>query len=123
VIEEHYLSMLHDLLCMYVGEALELRVILNPNAPVQPAREIAPLVTAATSPAESVSNPQSLPSNALPPAWIDAERWEMLPIMLRVALAGSELIDGIVEGRTPFLNRHLHGRYTREVEELIAAAQ
>jgi hypothetical protein len=41
--------------------------------------------------------------------------------MLRAALAGAELLDGEVQGRTPYLSRLLNTRYEREVEELIAA--
>lgn len=41
------------------------------------------------------------------------------PLMLRAALAASELVDGAVRGRSPHLDRVLRIRYAREVGELL----
>jgi hypothetical protein len=51
------------------------------------------------------------------PAWIAAERWAALPVMLRAALAGAALIDGEVRGRVPYLTGLLSTRYAREVAD------
>lgn len=123
VIEERYLSMLRDLLRMYVGEALELRVILNPSAPAE-IPSAAPSQVANTDPlAEAANGSPAQPSTDTRPAWIAAERWAALPVMLRAALAGSALIDGEVRGRVPYLTGLLSTRYAREVDALIVATQ
>ena len=57
-IEDRYLGILRDLLSTFAGEALALRVILNPIAQDQLTSEIAP-------PAESVPNSQ-LPTSVTP---------------------------------------------------------
>ena len=63
--------------------------------------------------------PISIPQS---PSWIAAERWAALPAMLRAALAGAELIDGEVQGRTPYLSTLLRTRYGREVGGMVAEA-
>jgi hypothetical protein len=115
---------------MYTGEPLELRVILNPSAPAQLVAD-PPAGAALNSqhPMPTTSSPITRNSELRtqnselipqPPAWITAERWAALPIMLRAALAGSTLVDDAVQARTPFLSRQLKMRYAREVGELIA---
>jgi hypothetical protein len=118
VLAERYAPMLRDLLRMFTGESLELRVILNPSAQEQiaPASIDAPTESVPQSP---IPSPRSPIPNPQPPAWIPAERWIALPIMLRAALASSELVDGEVQGRTPYLSMLLRTRYEREVRELI----
>jgi hypothetical protein len=113
-LEDRYLGMLRDLLSMFAGEPLEVRVILNPSALAE-----AHGVPAANAPAQAEAD---APTTDGCPAWIAAERWVALPAMLRAALAGSELIDGVVRGRSPHLGRVLRLRFAREVDELIVEA-
>lgn len=128
-IERRFLGQLRDLLTMHVGEAIEVRVILNPHAPEASALAAAPRLvaldslaaTAGDAPAGTHPETAAPPSVESCPAWIAAERWVELPIMLRAALAGSELVDGEVRGRTPYLSTLLRTRYAREVDALIAA--
>jgi len=111
-IEDRYLGMLRDLLGTFTGEPLEVRVLLNPNAPAE--RRGAP---AANAPAHAESDVSNL--EGCPP-WIAAERWATLPAMLRAALASSELVDGEVRCRSPHLGRVLQTRFAREEDELIS---
>jgi hypothetical protein len=83
-----------------------VRVILNPSAPAE----------GGGAPAKGEAG---APDTDGCPAWIAAERWAALPVMLRAALAGSELIDGAVRGRSPHLSGLLKTRYAREVSKLI----
>jgi len=110
-IEDRYLGMLRDLLSMFAGEPLEVRVILNPSA--LPEGGEAP----AHSPPAQAEAVASTTDGC--PTWIAAERWPTLPAMLRAALAGSDLIDGAVRGRSPYLSWLLGTRYAREVSELL----
>lgn len=103
-LEDRHLSMLRDLIGLQVSEAIEVRVSLNPHAPAQCA------------PADS---PQPPASDSQPPTWICAERWAELPALLRAALAGSQLVDGVVRGRDAFVSRLLETRHRSEVEGLI----
>ena len=111
-LEDCYLGQLRELLTMYVGEALEVRVILNPSAPAQGTRPAPPATSA---------EPTVLPEPAERPDWIAAERWAALPSMLRAALIGSALVDGELQIASPYLDRLLRTRYAREVGELLAA--
>lgn len=79
--------MLRDLIGLHVDEAVDVRVTLNPHAP-------APKATAL----DYLPHPPT--PNSEPPAWIAAERWAELPVMLRAALVGSQLVDGEVRGRS-----------------------
>lgn len=104
-VEDRHLGLLRELLAVFAGDTLAVRVVLNPHAPAQ-------------------SLPSSTPniqhSTLTPPAWIAAERWAMLPTMLRAALLGSELVDGVVQCCEPHFERVLQ-RYPGELEELRAA--
>jgi hypothetical protein len=113
--EDRYLGMLRDLLSMFAGEPLEVRVILNPSALAE-----ARGVPASNAPAQAEAD---APTTDGCPAWIAADRWAALPVMLRAALAASDLIDGAVRGRSTHLSRVLHTRFAGEVDELITAAQ
>jgi hypothetical protein len=111
-IDDCYLGMLRDLLSMFAGEPLEVRVILNPSAPAE-----AGGAPASNAPAPAESDKPNIDGC---PTWIAAERWVTLPAMLRAALAGSELVDGAVQCRSPHLSRVLQTRFAREVDELIS---
>jgi hypothetical protein len=56
------------------------------------------------------------------PSWIAAARWLTLPLMLRAALLGSTLEQGILRGATPVMTGLLTGRYQAEVAALLACA-
>jgi hypothetical protein len=114
-IEDRYLGMLRELLSMFADESLEVRVILNPSALAE-----AHGVPAANAPAQAEAD---APTTDGCPAWIAAERWAALPVLLRAALAGSDLIGGEVQCRSPHLSRVLRVRFTREVGELVVAAE
>jgi len=114
-IEDRYLGMLRDLLSMFAGEPLEVRVILNPSAPVEKGRVPAGNVPEHAEP--------DIPNTDGCPTWIAAERWATLPVMLRAALAGSELLGGEVRCRSPHLSQVLRVRFARKVDELIAEAE
>lgn len=103
-LEDRHLSMLRDLIGLHVGEAIEVRVALNPHAPT-------PRPAPVAQPAETEGRP----------SWIAAERWAELPALLRAALVGAELVDGAVRGRDAFVSRLLETRHRREVEGLVAA--
>jgi hypothetical protein len=118
-IEDRYLGALRELLAMYAGQALDLRVILNPSAPVQTSTaQDEP--AGCTSPAESFDSSQPPTRDSQPPSWIAAERWVVLPAMLRAALLGSTIVDREIQAASPYLSRLLQTRYAREVAELIA---
>jgi len=110
-IEDRYLGMLCDLLSVFAGEPLEVRVILNPSA--LPEGGEAPAANAPAQAESDMLNTEGCPT------WIAVERWATLPAMLRAALAGSDLIDGAVRGRSPYLSWLLGTRYAREVSELL----
>jgi hypothetical protein len=103
-LEDCHLSVLRDLIGQHVGEAIEVRVTLNPHAP-RPA---------------ALDGLQPPTPNSPPPAWIAAKCWAELPALLRAALVGSQLVDGAVRGRDAFVTRLLETRHRREVEALVA---
>ncbi len=53
------------------------------------------------------------------PAWIELAHWEMLPRMLRAALIGSTLEEGVVRGKTDYPHGLLQARYATEVAALL----
>jgi hypothetical protein len=118
-IEGKYCAPLRDMLAMNINEAVTLRVVLNgaqENHPVTP-----PLCNQVgiVSPAAQVTNsPDSAPNSR--PDWIRAERWETLPAMLRAALIGSTVEDGLLHAASPYVDRLLHGRYAEAVAALLA---
>lgn len=106
-LENRHLSVLRDLLALFAGEQLQVRVVLNPHA------------SSATMAAPA---PEALPDMVCP-TWVTAERWALLPTLLRATLAGAAFVDGAVRGRDAFCSRKLETIYRREVDDLITAAQ
>ena len=78
----------------------DVRIVVRPAAPL---------------PAQA----RETPENNRPP-WICAERWEVLPRMLRATLIGSRLGQGEVYAASPYLQQTLETRHRTEVAELIA---
>jgi hypothetical protein len=124
-IESRYLAALRDLFRSYVGEPIEVRVILSPRMSPGAARSVAPASPQLPSPAPLASPVPPQVRAAEPemegrPGWICAERWQALPAILRATLIGSVVVDGVVQAKSPYLNQLIKTRYSRELEELLA---
>jgi len=71
-------------------------------------------------PSPSLLSVEDSPPKAPSPDWIAADRWVTLPLMLRAALIGSTLQQGVVQGATPMTNRLLVNHYQAEVAALLS---
>jgi len=120
VIEGKYRSQLRDLLAMRINEPVTLRVVLNGTqdaAPVTPPDGMQ--ITIAPSVAQVPNTPDSASNSR--PDWIGAERWDMLPAMVRAALIGSTLEDSQIRAASPYWDQLLHVRYAEAVAALLTA--
>jgi DnaA-like protein len=121
-IESRYLAAIRDLLTTHTGKPITMCLTLDPHILPDGVGSTVLIVPPPSllAPSEAPTAPVDDRDNC--PSWIGAEQWVILPLMLRVALIGSLVIDGEVQGKSPYLTRLLRTRYAREVSELIAAA-
>lgn len=104
-LENRHLSVLRDLLALFAGEQLQVRVVLNPHA------------SSATMAAPA---PEALPDMGPPQMGVTAERWALLPTLLRATLAGAAFVDGAVRGRDALsCSRKLETIYRRRSDHSI----
>jgi hypothetical protein len=125
-----YAGTVRDLLGMLIGFPIQLRIVIGeqgvvvepmheqqvePTVRPDPWQQAAPLCAPvqATSASEVAQQPD----------WITAERWVALPAMLRAALLGSTLRDGVVQAISPHLGQLIATRYAHEMAVLIEAAR
>jgi hypothetical protein len=129
-LERHYAGTLRDVLRMLVGSPIQVRIVNGEQgavagsadevqeqaepSPVDPQEGVAPTNAAGQS--------MQLPAPDHRPDWISANQWVTLPTMLRAALIGSTVRDGVVQAISPHLTRLIATRYVRELAALGVAA-
>jgi hypothetical protein len=128
-LENRYAGALREAIRMLVGFPIQLRfVIREQHVATRPVNEVDELATPPAGPPEE-SVPTIAAQQASPsaighrPDWISAAHWSSLPTMLRAALIGATLSDGIVQAISPRLTRLIELRYAHEVAALILAAR
>jgi DnaA-like protein len=146
-LEQRYITPLSDLLTALLGASIHVHVTVQVEAegtdqytgsvggaapavvlaqsPAAQARSGAEEAAASTEVPVAVSAPSAPPAPAPDhrPDWISAGQWTALPAMLRAALIGSTVADGVVQAISPHLTSLLETRYAREVAVLIAAVE
>jgi hypothetical protein len=119
-LENRYLGLLREILEDHVGCAIQVRIRLQ-GARIE--SDCAP-GSRSTHAAAREQISADLPSPLVVehdscPAWLELARWEALPRMLRAALIGSTMEDGVVHGKTDYLHGLLQSRYAAEVAALL----
>jgi hypothetical protein len=116
---EQYTAPLRALLVSLLGTSVQVRVTIHDDVPAVHGQSAAVGVAALTRdiPSSATASPDHRPD------WISAGQWATLPAMLRAALIGSTVADGMVQAVSPHLTRLIEMRYTREVAALLAAAE
>jgi DnaA N-terminal domain len=121
---ERYTASLRELFSSLLDAPIQVRVTVHGEVPFdQVQRDSARIDVPTTEALASTTNPMALaaPTPDHRPGWISAEQWPTLPAMLRAALIGSTVMDGIVQVRSLHLARLIEMRYAREVAALITA--
>jgi hypothetical protein len=119
-LEQRYTAPLGDLLTTLLDAPTRVRVIVQDELPVTEAQFEAEGATIIIT--KDVKAPPA-PAPAHRPDWISAARWVTLPAMLRAALIGSTVADGMIQAISPHLTNLIEIRYAREVAALVAAIE
>lgn len=120
-LEQRYTVPLGEEFTTTLGTPIQLHVTIHGAAPVAHAQPEAPRTSLPGPRSPTLASPPVEPDRR--PDWVCAERWVVLPRMLRAALIGSTLGDSAIQALSPHLQRLIECRYPREAAALIAAAK
>jgi hypothetical protein len=119
-LENRYLGLLREVLESLLGFPIQVRVVLqgarSESACLHRPQSIIRAAERNEEPTEHSG--KSVAEQESRPAWISADYWERLPKMLRAALIGSTLDNGVVRGKTDYITQLLQTRYAADVAAL-----
>jgi hypothetical protein len=120
-LENRYLGLLREILEYHLGCPVQVRIRLQgARTESDYAHDPRSTIRATACDRRAIDMPSTAAvEHDTRPAWIELARWEMLPRMLRAALIGSTLEEGVVRGKTDYLHCLLQARYATEVAALL----